>query len=692
MTDYKAALDSAPNAITAYTPELNNAYVGMNGDEWVIINGVANDGVTGDFVVDSELICSPNHLEASIVVDPSMRISRISPSYLTLNSLPPIDSCCNQYAGLDVFGFINTHNIVPELDSWKHAIDNAVAKRDPYAIAGPDSTGQNNWCLRVIPKFEHGELACVAVDVQITAAYPPTAPSNEQLDADDTYQTLVEAVKDYAISMLDTRGNVKTWNAGATLMKGYKPEEIIGRHFSTFYCDEDIKAQKPKKDLEICLREGKMKDESRRYRKDGSSFWVNVTITPMYRKGIHIGFSEITRDLTEQKATESRLVSAYEASKLTPSYIANMSNEIRTPINAVIGMSGLLMDSPGLTQDQREIGDAIAKSGTTLLRMTDSIIDHSRISLGRLSLCPGEMRIPDIIASIVGGFQTTLKSGVTLEASLGPDTPKCATGDTFRYRQVIETFLENSSKFIQTGSIHINVSVPCADEDSYTILTEVTDTGSSIPAHEATSLFNPLTLLRGANSGLYVCKGKVELMGGEIGYRPNPNPQGSIFWFTTKLQKISEPKQAQLESPIGGINTSTLHDLLPIMRQIAPGKRLLLAEDNKINQKLMLKILNKLGFEHVDTAMNGEIAVNLVLENPDVIDLIFMDVSMPVLDGLHATHKIREAGVNIPIIGMVATQIKKDSDAVLAHGMDGWIRKPFRQMAVLETLSAWLKM
>ncbi|RDL38000.1 CheY-like protein [Venustampulla echinocandica] len=698
----REALESPPKPMAAHTPEPTDAQAGVNKEEWVTTNVDVKGDVVADGAAAHPLDRPLDRPGADIVVDSSMRIVQISASYLALNSLLPIDGCHYhyQFAGLDVFDAIKMHGLVPEPDSWRHAIHNALTKQDAYATADIDSTGQKYWCLRVVPVFQDSKLAYIALYAQVNVARHQTEPSGGELDVNDTYRILVETVKDYAIFMLDTRGNVKTWNATATLMKGYKPEEIIGHHFSTFYGDEDIKAQKPKKELEICLREGKVEDESWRYRKNGSRFWANVVITSVYRKGMHIGFSKVTRDLTERKAAESRLISAYEESeKLKSAFLANMSHEIRTPMHGMLTALTLLMDSP-LTQEQRELGGIINESGSVLLQVINDILDYSRLASGVFSISLDVISIPDIITSVVRSIRPTLKPGITLESSLSPNTPGSAKGDPLRYRQIIENLVANSAKFTDAGSIQIDVSVACDDEASYTILTEVTDTGIGIPDHGVKSLFTPFNQFdnsatkryKGTGLGLTICKSLVELMGGEIGFRPNSDTHGCIFWFTTKIQKINKPKQVdELEKQMEGVNISPPDDPGSLLKQIAPGKRLLLAEDNYVNRRIMLKVLKKFGFEQVDTALEGASAAKLVIENPQMFDLILMDISMPVLDGIGATREIRNAGLTIPIIAMTANALKGDAEVYLAKGMDGYIQKPVRLPLLRETLLTWLK-
>jgi osomolarity two-component system sensor histidine kinase TcsA len=188
--------------------------------------------------------------------------------------------------------------------------------------------------LRVVPIMKEDSLCHLVVEWQPVARMETGQKViGSGLSTTEAFRVLVEAVKDYAIFLLDTQGYIVTWNPGAELIKGYKPHEIIGKGFSVFYGEEDLKADKPGRELKICLRDGRLQDEGWRYRKDGTRFWANVVITTIYDNGVHVGFGKVTRDLTERKATESQLIAAYEESaNLKSEFLANMSHEIRTPM------------------------------------------------------------------------------------------------------------------------------------------------------------------------------------------------------------------------------------------------------------------------------------------------------------------------------------------------------------------------
>lgn len=238
---------------------------------------------------------------------------------------------------------------------------NSLTKRRPFphllhsarkAIQAAQETGRSYlledhleghviWSIRTIPIFHHGSLWCIQMELQdTTEEHQRQLELEERNSINDTFRILVETVKDYAIFMLDPQGNVATWNAGAQVLKGYTRDEIIGKHFSNFYSQEDRDNGKPAKELADALREGRVEDEGWRCRKGGSQFWANVVITPLYQGDALLGFSKVTQDLSERRKVESELFAAYEeASKLKSEFLANMSHEIRTPMHGELTAS-----------------------------------------------------------------------------------------------------------------------------------------------------------------------------------------------------------------------------------------------------------------------------------------------------------------------------------------------------------------
>jgi osomolarity two-component system sensor histidine kinase TcsA len=266
----------------------------------------------------------------TILLDSSLVIHQVSDSYVEVSG-----GCrADQVLGLrpdECFGQIVT---IPSRDSANKAIQAAKENRLPYQLDNvqPDGT---IWNIRTIPVYDDGSLLYVQMELQdVTEERRKQLELEERLYTNETFRILVETVKDYAIFMLDPQGNVATWNAGAQSFKGYTREEIAGKHFSNFYSQEDRDDGKPGRELVEALRDGRCEDEGWRYRKDGTRFWANVVITPIYRGDNLIGFAKVTRDLSERRKVEEKLIAAYEeASNLKSEFLANMSHEIRTPMH-----------------------------------------------------------------------------------------------------------------------------------------------------------------------------------------------------------------------------------------------------------------------------------------------------------------------------------------------------------------------
>ena len=643
---------------------------------------------------------SPN---PTLILSPSYTILRASKAFLEAWQVKS-ETC----SGIDLFTFLAGEDVMARGDtgSIKQWIDEAIAARTVRTTGAMLTRQLTSWSARVIPIFSESALLYIVLEWQgqPTISGDGSVPTSG-LSTDEAFRILVQTVKDYAIFLLDTKGNVASWNTGAQLLKGYRKADIIGKHFSIFYGEDDLKNKKPAKELEICMREGRVEDEGWRYRRDGSRFWANVIITAIYKDGLHVGFGKVTRDLTERKATESRLIAAYEESEqLKSDFLANMSHEIRTPMHGMLSACALLLDST-LTESQRDLANIIGDSGQVLLQVINDILDYSKLASGNFSINSDVVGVANIISSVVRSAQTTLPPTVHFELDLSSALPKSAQGDPLRYRQIIQNVVGNAAKFTDRGSIRVRASLLQEDDDSFTILTEVADTGIGIPEMMTAKLFTPFMQFdnstvkryKGTGLGLSIAKSLTELMGGQIGYMPNRERQGSIFWFTVKLKKIktlcqiqranSQPAASTLPKPM-----SPCTDVDPVdrIRAIAPKKRLLLVEDNLVNQKVMLGILRALGFKNVRVASDGLQAVSLVLGSPSKFDLILMDINMPYLDGHDATTQIRKCGNTVPIVAMTAYAMKGDRELCLEKGMDDYIPKPVNRNILTRVLLKWL--
>ncbi len=262
----------------------------------------------------------------TLLLSSSYQIQLASQSFLDAWELTTDD--CKGQTLLDLFHQQGLASTDEGRASLTHTLSSAVVSRQVTKTPRYHRR-EYSWSARIIPFFKDDELLSLVLEWE----KKPIELTERGLSTDEAFRILVYAVKDYAIFLLDTRGYIVTWNTGAELNKGYKSHEIIGKHFSVFYGEEDLKAHKPEMELEVCLREGHVEDEGWRYRKDGTRFWANVIITAIYKDGLHVGFGKVTRDLSERKNAERRLISAYEESeKLKSDFLANMSHECVFPL------------------------------------------------------------------------------------------------------------------------------------------------------------------------------------------------------------------------------------------------------------------------------------------------------------------------------------------------------------------------
>lgn len=628
----------------------------------------------------------------TILLDDSLRVMEVSDSHLALFGQ-------SRDALLDKCIYEISPRIVPAPDivTLSGALRAAVTSRTAQTIDSvhlPDTSSY--FTLRMTPIFDGATLIYMILEAQnVTKDHAESRACNKQAYINETYRTLLDTVKDYAIFMLDTDGRIATWNSGAVVLKGYSADEIIGQHFSAFYSNEDCRLEKPARELEVCLRDGKVEDEGWRYRQDGSRFWANVLITPVHQFGHHVGFAKVTRDLTERKAAEARLIAAFEeSSKLKSEFLANMSHEIRTPMNGML-LALTTLTETDLDQQQHELASIIEDSSCVLLQVINDVLDYSKLSSGAFSLHSDVLDIRTVIEAVVRNCKAALKPGVQLTSYIPEDLPRYVKGDSLRYRQVLQNLVGNAVKFTEAGSVRIHTSFAIDQEtpDTYNILTEVIDTGIGVPSDATNTLFTPFTRFaetctqqyQGTGLGLSICKGLAELMNGTVGFRHNSEGQGSVFWVTARMGRMDANSKR-----VSGLSAEEAFDPTEEIRKVAPQKHILLVEDNMVNQMVMRKLLHSVGFERVDTAWDGAQAVRLIQQRPLSYNAVLMDVNMPVLNGLDATARIRDLQIDVPIIALTGNALKGDAETYLEKGMNDYLAKPIHRQQLLRMLWKWI--
>jgi len=616
-----------------------------------------------------------------VLFDAESRIVQVSRGFERISGISN-ENC----AGLGVSEFASRVDFMKRFSTFEDGFRQAIAQKDQVASEAVELDSVY-WRTRTVPIFDDaGPLLAIALEIEdVTQQCLQAQELRQQVEASKTYRLLVNTVRDYAIFMLDSTGHIATWNTGAGILKQYKANEIIGKHFSTFYSKADRDARIPEMELEVAIRDGKFEDSGWRYRKDGSKFWANVVITPTYDNDVLVGFTKVTRDMTERHQAEERLIEEYEeASKLKSQFLANMSHEIRSPMHGMLSAVTLLIET-GLDEEQRELAAIIEDSGSILLQVINDILDYSKLSSGVFQMSKIDMSITDTVNAVTRSTLTGVKPGLALESEVDPNLPSLVKGDPLRLRQVLQNLLVNAVKFTEVGSIKVKVGIVKEQETSVEVLAEVIDTGVGVPPQAVDLLFTPFTQVdnsvtkkyKGTGLGLSISKSLVELMGGTIGYRPNRNGIGSTFWFTVRLEKSKTIESRPADNGI-----------VPTIMKATAGKNVLLVEDNPVNQKVMHKTLSKLGFQNVDIADDGRQGVDTFHKGR--YDLVIMDVSMPVLDGVAATKEIRESESNTPIIAMTANALKGDEERFINAGMSDYIAKPVDRRLLTNLLVKWL--
>ena len=507
------------------------------------------------------------------------------------------------------------------------------------------------------------------------------------LEERTTYLHALISNSPLAIAVMDGERKVVMCNRAFEQLFLFDASELIGRPLENFLvpgenqngANQNISDLAAGKNIAVITR---------RKRKDGVLIDVDLRGVPLIVDGQVVGLYAIYQDITErlQKETELRATKevAEAANRAKSEFLANMSHEIRTPMNGVL-LAAELAAAENPSPLQKEYLDTIRSSGESLLVLLNDLLDLSKIEAGKMELYSSEFSIRTCVEDCVSLLATRARQkSLDITFTLDEAIPDVVTGDFIRLRQIMLNLVGNAIKFTQRGSVAIRVEHCGERNDQAVCKFSVKDTGIGIPAEKHSAVFlefeqaDSSTTRRfgGTGLGLAITKNLVHLMGGEL-WLESEVGKGSRFFFTACFARSTSAAPRQRQTQV--VNQEEQNSALTI----------LLAEDNPVNQRLAVRLLEKAGHS-VRPVDNGKKALDLLLQFE--FDLVLMDIHMPEMDGIEATRQIRSRELgserHIPIIAMTASAMKEDREACLAAGMDNYISKPICVEELLATLKS----
>ena len=506
----------------------------------------------------------------------------------------------------------------------------------------------------------------------------------ELRESENRYKQIVEQASDI-IYGTDRDGRIVFFNPVAKRILKYSDHELLGRNYAELVRPDQRNTVERFYGRQLIENIPRTYNEVPVLAKDGTEIWLGQNVRLLDGGA---GFHAVARDVTERTRIEAELErtrdAALESTRLKGEFLANMSHEIRTPMNGIIGMTELLLETE-LTSEQREFLESVRVAGDSLLSLINDILDFSKIEAGKLDFETIDFSVKETIEEVITAFSVQAdRKGLSLTCDISGDVPNRLTGDPGRLRQVLVNLVNNAIKFTDHGRVELGVTKVDESGGEACLRFEVRDTGPGIRADQQRIIFDAFTQGDGSTRrrhggtglGLAICRRLVKGMRGRISVR-SAEGEGSTFQFTAIFETPTTDELRPMAAEA---------DCERLMASRRP-LRILIAEDNPVNQQVASTMLTKAG-HRVVVASGGREAVTAFQRDP--FDIILMDVQMPEVNGFEATAEIRrieqETGTHTPIVAMTAHAMSGDRERCISAGMDDYLAKPIRKKTLLATI------
>lgn len=515
--------------------------------------------------------------------------------------------------------------------------------------------GSRFWANVVITALrdENGKLAGFG---KVTRDLTERRAHEEALrESEERFRFMIEGVRDYAIFMLSPDGVIESWNSGAQLIKGYSPSEVIGKHFSLFYRPEDLEAGKPQAELKAALEHGRAEEEGWRVRRDGSVFWANVVIAPVYDTGRQLrGFVKVTRDMTERR----RLYELEKSSKRMSEFLAMLAHELRNPLAPIRNAITILQLEPSPSPLVRSSRDMIDRQLTHMTRLVDDLLDVGRLTTGKIRFKAEQVSYNQVVARSIEAVRPLFDARRHRLTTDIPTASILVQGDATRLAQVLQNLLINAAKYTpEAGLIALKVW-----QEGTQLYTSVSDNGLGLSSEALSQIFelfsqgDAQTAAResGLGIGLTLARSLVEMHGGALHAESEGPGRGSTFTFFLPHAQIG----------VHGTDDAS-----------GPGAAILVVDDNRDAANSLAEILRLMDCQ-VKVAYDGPAALELFRQQAP--QAVLLDLGMPGMNGYEVLAALRalHGGEQVTVAALTGFGTDEDKSRALAAGFDEHLTKP----------------